>query len=127
MPSMRQIIISIPQMFKAFDDIRMVANILLKQNVFDRSLGASQTPVKNTDVTPDLYCSGIAEIWARGVIHNYKDAMEKGGLYKDNEDDEVEIDDDVVVYEENDELDMDDDVVVYEENDDTEDMNMDDV
>ena len=112
MPSMRQIIISIPQMFKAFDDIQMVANILLKQNVFDRSLGASQTPVKNADVTPDLYCSGMAEIWAGGVIHNYKDVMEKGGLYKDSEDDEVETDDDVVV---------------YEKDDDTEDMILDDV
>lgn len=124
MPSMRQIIISIPQMFY---DVRMVANILLKQNVFDRSPDASQTPVKNTDATPDLYGSGMAEIWARDVIRNYKDAMEKGGLYKDNEDDESEIDDDMIIYVENDESEMDDDMVVYEENDDTEDMNMDDV
>jgi hypothetical protein len=97
---------------QALYDVRMMANILLKQNVFDRSPDASQTPVKNTDATPDLYGSGMAEIWAGNVIHNYKDSMEKGGLYKDNEDDEPEIDDDVVV---------------YEENDDIEHMNMDDI
>jgi hypothetical protein len=111
---------------RAFYDVRMVVNILLKQNVFDRSPDASQIPIKNTDATSDLYGSGMAEIWDGVVICNYKDAMEKGGLYNDNENDESEMDD-MVVYEENDQMEMDDDVVVYEENDDTDDMNMDDV